>query len=72
MKRALLWVYNWITVIVTAFLGSATLILQALAFFDGVDITPFVGPETALKVVTGVAILKAILSVIENMMRREE
>lgn len=72
LKTAARWIYDWITVIVTALLGSTTLILQALSFFDGVDISPFVGPERALQIVTGVAVLKATLSIIENIMRTEE
>jgi hypothetical protein len=71
IKRAARWVYDWITVIVASLVGVPTLILQFLSFFDGVDITPFVGADNALKVVTGVALIKAMAAFIENQFKDE-
>lgn len=71
MRRVARWVYDWITVIVASLVGLPELILQLLSFFDGVDITPFVGPDKALKIVTGVALVKALLGFIESRMKDE-
>lgn len=71
VKSAARWVYDWITVIVASLVGVPELALQALSYLDGIDISPIVGAETALKIVTGVAVVKAVLSIIENMMKEE-
>lgn len=72
MKRLLRWVYDWLTVIAAFLFGVAPLLLQLLEAFGGVDLTPFVGAETALKIVTGVAIVKALLAFIESRMKVDE
>lgn len=65
------WVYDWITVIVAGLVGVPTLLLQLLNAISGIDISPLVGPSLALKIVTGVAILKAVLALIESKMKAE-
>ena len=60
------WVYDWITVLVASLVGLPTLILQLLSYFDAINFTPIVGPDMALKIVTGVAIVKAIAAFIES------
>lgn len=63
------WVYDWITVITASLVGLPTLILQLLSYFDAINIAPIVGPDMALKIVTGVAIAKAALAFIESRMK---
>lgn len=63
------WVYDWITVIVASLVGLPTLLIQLLNYLGAIDLSPFVGPEMALKIVTGVAILKAVLAFIESKVR---
>lgn len=72
LKRFARWFYDWITVIVASLVGVPTLILQALSFFDFVDITPLVGPELGLKIVTGVGLAKGLAAFLESFMRKEE
>lgn len=72
MKRLFRWVYDWLTVITAFLFGAAPLLLQFLDAFGGVDLTPFLGAETALKIVTGVAIVKALLAFLESRMKADE
>lgn len=60
------WIYDWVTVIVASLVGVPTLILQLLSYFDDVNIAPLIGSDLALKIVTGVAIAKAILAFWES------
>jgi ABC-type phosphate transport system permease subunit len=66
MKAWLRWVYDWITVIVASLIGVPSILLQLLTYFDAIDLSPLVGADKALKIITAVAITKAILSVIES------
>lgn len=70
LKRFARWVYDWITVLVVSLVGAPTLILQLLTFFDGIDITPFVGSETAVKIMAGVALAKGLLAFLESVARK--
>lgn len=72
MKRCLRWLYDWATIITTYLVGLPTIMLQLLSFFNGVDLTPFVGPDTALKIVTGVAIVKGVLAFLESRLKEDE
>lgn len=72
IKSAAWWVYNWITVIVTSLVGVPELALQALSYLDGVDVSPIFGPDMALKIVTGVALAKAVLSIIGSMISGDD
>jgi len=72
LKAAALWIYKWITVIVAALVGVPEMLLQALSYLDGIDISPIVGPNLALKIVTGVAVAKAVAAIIENIMTKGE
>lgn len=71
IKVAARWVYDWITVLTASLVGIPSLILELLSFFEGVDISPFVGYDKAMKIVTGVAIAKGLLSFIESRMRAD-
>lgn len=62
IKTAARWVYDWATVLTASLVGAPAIILQLLTYFDGVDFAPFIGTDKALKIVTAVAIAKAILS----------
>jgi len=72
MKKLFRWVYDWLTVITASLVGLPTLLLQLLNFLGAVDISPLVGPDMALKIVTGVAIVKALLAFIESRMKVDE
>lgn len=63
---AVKWVYDWITVIVAGLAGVATFILPLLNLIDGINIAPLVGADTAIKIVTGVAVAKAIFAFIAS------
>lgn len=69
IKSAARWVYDWATVLAGLFVGVPSALLDLLNAFAGVDITPLVGPQTAVKIVAGVAIVKAILAFIESRIR---
>ena len=71
IKTAARWVYDWITVIVASLVGIPSTVLQLLSYFDAINIAPLVGPDVALKIVTGVAIVKAALAFIESRMKAE-
>ena len=71
MKRFFRWVYDWITVLTASLVGLPTVLLQFLSFFAGVDLTPFVGPEMALQIVCGVALLKGVLAWVESMLAKK-
>ena len=72
MKKLVRWIYDWITVLAASLVGLPTLLLQLLNFLGAVDLTPFVGADTALKIVTGVAIVKALLAFIESRIKAED
>lgn len=72
MKRFLRWVYDWLTVLTASLVGLPTLLLQFLNFVGMVDLSPLVGPEMALKIVTGVALVKALLAFIESRIKAED
>ncbi len=61
------WIYDWITVIAAALVGVPSIILSLLSLLDGVDISPFLPPEHALKIVTGIALLKGVVAYIVNL-----
>lgn len=69
IKTAVRWVYDWITVLTASLIGIPSILLEILNALSGIDIAPFVGPDKALKIVTGVAIVKALLALIETRMR---
>jgi hypothetical protein len=66
MKTFFRWVYDWITVLTASLVGLPSVLLDLLHFVGAVDLTPFVGSETALKIVTGVALAKALLAFMES------
>lgn len=72
MKRCLRWLYDWITVLTASLVGLPTLLLQLLPFFMDIDLTPYVGSERALQIVTAVAILKAVLASVETLLKEPE
>ena len=63
------WVYDWITVLVVSLVGLPTLLLELLNALAGVDITPLVGADKALEITTSVALVKAILALLESRMK---
>lgn len=71
IKTAARWVYDWITVLAASLVGAPAILLQFLSYLDGVDFSPFIGTDRALKIVTTVAIAKAILAFIVSL-RREQ
>lgn len=62
IKAALMWVYNWITVLTSAAMGAVSLLPGLLNMLSGIDLSPLVGAERALQIVTAVAILKALIA----------
>lgn len=72
VKAVAKWLYNWVTVIVASLVGVPELVVQALSYLDGVDISPIFGPDLALKIVTGVAVAKAVLSLVGSAMREDD
>lgn len=72
VKAVAKWIYNWVTVIVASLVGVPELVIQALSYLDGVDIAPIFGPDLALKIVTGVVVAKAVLSLVGNAMREDD
>ena len=70
IKDAAHWVYNWITVLVGLLVGVPSAAVDLLNAFAGVDIAPLVGAETAVKIMAGVAIAKAILAFIASRVRQ--
>jgi hypothetical protein len=54
------WVYDWITVIAASLVGLPSMILEFLDLLGGTDLTPILPPEMAVKIITCVAIVKAL------------
>lgn len=71
VKVAFRWVYDWITVLTASLVGLPSLLLELLSLFDGIDISPFIGYDKASKIVTGVALTKALLAFIESRIRAD-
>lgn len=61
-----LWVYEWVTVLAAILAGAPDIILGFIAQFDGIDLAPVLGAETALKVVVSVAIIKGLMAFIAS------
>lgn len=72
MKKFCRWVYDWITVITASLVGVPSMLLQLLNHVGYVDLTPFVGPEKALKIVTTVALVKGLLAFLESQFKGSE
>ncbi len=70
--KALRWVYDWITVLAASVVGLPSILLQLLSLIDGIDISPFLPPDKALKIVTGVALTKALLAFVESQIKDDE
>lgn len=69
IKSAAYWVYEWITILAASLVGLPSLLLELLSSIEGVNLTPLIGPELALKIVTIVAVAKAIIAFIERKIR---
>lgn len=72
MKKLCRWVYDWITVLTASLVGLPSLLLQLLNYVGYVDLTPFVGPEKALKIITTVALVKGLLAFLESQFKGSE
>lgn len=70
-KKALRWVYDWMTVLTASLVGIPEILLQVLSLIDGIDLTPILPPEHAVKIITGVALTKALLAWVESRMKDE-
>jgi hypothetical protein len=67
IKAWLRWVYDWVTVLTATLIGAPAIVIDFATFVLGqVDIVPFVGTDTAAKIITGVAIAKAVAAFIES------
>jgi hypothetical protein len=60
IKAFFAWVYDWITVIAASLVGVPSMVLELLDMLGGTDLTPILPPEQAVKIITFVAIVKAI------------
>ncbi len=56
------WVYDWITVLVGMAMGVVSLLPDLLAMLSGIDLSPLVGPQRALQIVTVTALAKAAIA----------
>jgi hypothetical protein len=65
MKRALRWIYDWATVLTATIMGAPQILIALINALDDINLTPLVGPERSLQIITVVAIVKAVLSLIE-------
>jgi hypothetical protein len=63
LKASGLWIYNWITVLTGIVVGSLSVLPDLITGLTGIDFSPLVGPTHAAQIVTGTAIVKAVLSV---------
>lgn len=66
------WVYDWITVITASLVGLPSVVISLLDSLGAINMAPLVGPEIALKIVTSVAIVKALLAFIESCMKPKD
>ena len=62
LKAFFAWVYNWITVITGIVVGFVSMLPDLLMSLAGIDFSPILGPSHAAQIVTGVAILKAVVA----------
>jgi hypothetical protein len=65
MKRALRWIYDWATVLTATIMGAPQILIALINALDDINLTPLVGAERSLQIITVVAIVKAVLSLIE-------
>jgi len=66
ITAALAWIYKWVTVLTGIFVGFVSVLPNLINTLTLVDLTPLMGADRAAQVVTGVAILKAIIEVYRN------
>jgi hypothetical protein len=69
VKTAARWIYDWITVLTASLIGLPEMLLQLLSTFDGINIAPLIGADRALKIVTTVAVVKAVLAFVESQVK---
>ncbi len=70
VKKVFRWIYDWMTVLAATLIGVPSLLLEFLNLLNGVNFTPLVGADTSLKIVTGIAITKALLAAIESQINK--
>lgn len=56
------WLYKWVTVIVGVVIGGASAVFEILDMIAGIDITPILPAAYAARIVTAVAVAKALYS----------
>lgn len=60
LKAFLAWVYDWITIIAASLVGVPAMVLEFLDLLGGTDLTPILPPDRAVKIITCIAIVKAV------------
>lgn len=61
LKAFMAWVYSWVTVLTGLVVGFVSYGLDTFnAIVGSTDITPLLPPESALKIVTAVALIKGM------------
>jgi hypothetical protein len=68
IKAFLKWVYSWITVLTGIVTALPSVLLQFFDMVTGTDIAGIypMDPQTATRIVAGVAVLKGLCAIIEN------
>jgi hypothetical protein len=56
IKAFFAWVYEWVTIIAATVFGFLSFVMES------VDLSPIVGPDKALKIITAVALVKAFVA----------
>lgn len=66
IRAALRWVYEWATVLTAALVGGASVVFELLDVFAALDLTPILPPAHAAKIITFVAIAKALAAFVRS------
>jgi hypothetical protein len=66
MKTAFAWLWNWVTVLAGVLVGVPAALFEALDALGGADLTPLLPAGQALKIITMVAVAKALYATLRT------
>jgi hypothetical protein len=69
-KVVVKFIYNWVTVLAASLVGAPAVLIDILNGVMGLQFEAFVSAPTALKIVTGIGIVKAVLAAIQSWLER--
>lgn len=71
VRAFLAWLWKWITVVTAIVIGALPLVIEALDQITAAGVPAFVDPATAAKIISAVAVVKVVATLVLAVARRE-